>query len=492
MKINMTHKLKILFLAFVALPWMLNAQTYPHREFEVLPHYKISTYEAPQADSPAPQELVNDRGFTKIHLLESSDPQWVRLEITVPVGVYDRRGKATGVDYQFVERYAKRKDFFTGTSSPYLVDEGKALNLRSTASISAPVADTLAAGGLFKVLGAPSGQWVKVSYPGMVKKVDRKGKIVYEEEYRDGYAALSDIEGKTRPVIAESMPIVTHPAGSMGRALDSLHGNILDKVGAKLDSVMDLEVTFPYIVLGLMVLYFIVAGVFRNREKLSFAVRYIIMVAMFALEIFYAAFAGYDFWFCDPEQIGWLLAILWTLVSLGVVFMQFKLFMGMLGQMMDLSRSFNVSAGVILFTVISVVMFIYAIFTGGLSDKQNSWLIITLLGTQVLQAVISFIQLRRYPIYALMAVILIPLGTFAVLLMALSVFKFAVLVALILLALGGIGTSKGSGAAVSGDVRGPREWAKRCPYFRDSGERCEFQSCDCTIITKNKCDFGQM
>lgn len=492
MNINIARTFRIVLLALVVLPWTLNAQTYPHREFEVLPHYKISTYETPQADSPAAQELVNDRGFTKIHLLEGGDPQWVRLEITVPVGVYDRRGKARGVDFEYVERYANRKDFFAGTSSSYLVNDGAVLNLRGSASASAPVADTLAAGGLFKVLGAPSGQWVKVSYPGMVKKVDRKGKIVYEEEYRDGYAALSDIENKTRTVIAETMPIVTHPAGGMGRALDSLHGSILDKVGAKLDSVMDLEVTFPYIVLGLMVLYFIVAGVFRNREKISFAVRYFIMVAMFALEIFYAAFAGYDFWFCDPEQIGWLLAILWTLVSLGVVFIQFKLFMGMLGQMMDLSRSFNVSVGVILFTVIAVVMFIYAIFTGGLSDKQNTWLIITLLGTQALQVIISLVQLRRYPVYALMAVILIPLGTFAALLMALSVFKFAVLVALILLALGGIGAGKGSGAAVSGDVRGPREWAKRCPYFRDSGERCEFQSCDCTIITKNKCDFGQM
>ena len=90
-----------------------------------------------------------------------------------------------------------------------------------------------------------------------------------------------------------------------------------------------------------------------------------------------------------------------------------------------------------------------------------------------------------------MAVIFIPLGTFAVLLMALSVFKFAVLVAMILLALGGIGTSRGSsGASASADVRGLREWAKRCHYFRDCGERGQLQICDCPIITYNTCGFG--
>lgn len=479
-------------MVIVALPWTLHAQTYPHREFEVLPHYEIQTYLTPDATGDVAGELVCDRGFTKVHLLEGGDTEWVRLEVTVPVGVYNRRGKATGVDFEYVERYARRKDFFAGTSSSYLINEGAVLGFRNSTSASAAIVDTLGGGGLFKVLGAPSGQWVKVSYPGMVKKVDRKGKIVYEEQYMDGYVALSDIESKARPVIEESMPVVSHPAGGLGRTLDRLHGSVLDKVGAKLDGIMDLEETFPYIILGLMVLYFVAAMALQKSEKTSFAVRFFIMIVMFALEIFYAAFAGYDFWFCDPEEIGWLLAILWTIVSLGAIFIQYTMFMGMLGQMMDRSRHFNVSTGVILFTVIVVVMFIYAIFSGGLSDKQNTWLIITLLGTQVLQAVISFVQLRKYPVYALMALILIPLGTFAVLLMALSVFKFAVLVALILLALGGIGTSKSSGAPVSGDVRGPREWAKRCPYFRDSGERCEFQSCDCTIITKNKCDFGQM
>ena len=492
MGINTKQALWIILIASVVFPWTLSAQTYPHRIFEVLPHYKIYTHQTPDAKSPIADTLVNDRGFTKIHLLESSNPEWVRLEISVPVGVYDRRGKATGIDFRYEERYAGRNEFFAATKSAYLVNEGAVLNFRKSPSGSATVTDTLSGGGLFMVLGAPSGKWAKVSYPGMVKKVDRKGKIIHEEEYMEGYAVISDIENNSTPVIAESMLVVNHPGGGLGQALGKLHGNVLSKVGAKLDEIMDLEEAFPYIILGLTALYFIAAMVLRRSERASFVVRYFILTGMFALEIFYAAFAEYDLWFCDPEDVGWLAGILWTIVSLGVVYVQYNMFMGMLAQMMDRSRRFNTGAGVLLFTLITVVMFIYAVFSGGLSDKQNSWLIITLIGTQVLQMLISFVQLRKYPVYALMAVIFIPLGTFAVLLMALSVFKFAVLAALILLALGGMGLSKGSTALVSGDVRGPREWAKRCPYFRDSGERCEFQSCDCTIITKNKCDFGQM
>ena len=74
------------------------------------------------------------------------------------------------------------------------------------------------------------------------------------------------------------------------------------------------------------------------------------------------------------------------------------------------SRDFNTSIGVILFTVIALVMFVYALFSGGLSDEENMWLIYALLGTQVLQVIISAVQLRRYPLFALMVILFIPLG----------------------------------------------------------------------------------
>lgn len=131
---------------------------------------------------------------------------------------------------------------------------------------------------------------------------------------------------------------------------------------------IDSEVWFPWLVLGGIVLYFLLSLLLTNTPRLALAVKYLILTFVFLIEVVYIALLGNGFWFCEPEQVGWLKAILFTLVTLGVVFVEFNLFFSLLAEMKTESRDFNTSIGVILFTVIALVMFVYALFSGGLSD----------------------------------------------------------------------------------------------------------------------------
>ena len=54
-----------------------------------------------------------------------------------------------------------------------------------------------------------------------------------------------------------------------------------------------------------------------NTPRLALAVKYLILTFVFLIEVVYIALLGNDFWFCEPEQVGWLKAILFTLVTLG-------------------------------------------------------------------------------------------------------------------------------------------------------------------------------
>ena len=199
----------------------------------------------------------------------------------------------------------------------------------------------------------------------------------------------------------------------------------------------------------------------------------------------------YGFWFCEPDSVGWIKAIFFTAVTLIVVIIEFNMFFSLLSQIKASSRNFNTSIGILLFTLIALVMFVYAIFSGGLSDTENTWLIYALLGTQVLQIIVSAVPLRRFPLYALMIIIFIPLGTFAILLTALSVFKFLVFFAIIGLALGGI--ANGSSAMPQGKA-GSLGSARNCPHF-DKDMLCNYfgtpgSRSECGMMNEGKCQHG--
>ena len=120
------------------------------------------------------------------------------------------------------------------------------------------------------------------------------------------------------------------------------------------------------------------------------------------------------------------------------------------------------------------------------------WLIYALLGTQVLQVIISAVQLRRYPLFALMVILFIPLGTFAILLTALSVFKFLVFFAIIGLVLGGIANGR-TGRPKSGYSSEGWELAKNCLHYIPSGSGYRLKHGEeCSLVYNGKCEFGRM
>jgi MFS family permease len=330
---------------------------------------------------------------------------------------------------------------------------------------------------------------VEVGVTKYVHKYNRRGKItgVDKVDYTY-YMTQKDFSSGTYANEVDLSDYEPDLIEKFGVIQEKITKTVTRTIGRHIDS----EVWFPWLVLGGIVLYFLLSLLLTNTPRLALAVKYLILTFVFLIEVVYIALLGNDFWFCEPEQVGWLKAILFTLVTLGVVFVEFNLFFSLLAEMKTESRDFNTSIGVILFTVIALVMFVYALFSGGLSDEENMWLIYALLGTQVLQVIISAVQLRRYPLFALMVILFIPLGTFAILLTALSVFKFLVFFAIIGLVLGGIANGR-TGRPKSGYGSEGWELAKNCLHYIPSGSGYRLKHGEgCSLVYNGKCEFGRM
>jgi hypothetical protein len=276
------------------------------------------------------------------------------------------------------------------------------------------------------VIGSTEGEWIKlrvaVELTGM-ESADQTNTLY-------GYVDRQTLEANMEPVSERA-------SGAILR----------EKLGEKIDDAVNLDRRFPVWVAVLLVLNLVVAGMPDKRAGLRLALGYITLVAAFALELLYIALLEEKFWWCEPDQVGWLKAILFFIVTLVLAVYQFFSFFNLLNQINERSRPFNTYVGITLFTLVTVVMFVYAIFTGGLNDRQNLILIYILVGTQALQMLISAVQLRRHPLYALMVLLLIPLGTFAVLLSFLRL--FAILCFLALLGLVFFSMASGRGAPLS-------------------------------------------
>ncbi|MDR2885393.1 MAG: hypothetical protein LBU95_01245 [Rikenellaceae bacterium] len=222
-------------------------------------------------------------------------------------------------------------------------------------------------------------------------------------------------------------------------------------------NTFDFDGRFPFFVLVLLVVNLCMMGMPDRFPGLKLALDYITLLAAFVLELLYIVVLEEKFWWCEPDQMGWIKAILFFLVTLVLAVYQFFRFFQVLDAISERSRPFNTWVGVTLFTAVTVVMFVYAIFTGGLDDEQNLILIYVLVGTQALQMVISAVQLRRYPLYGLMVLLFIPLGTFAVLLSFLRMFAILSFFALIGLVIYSFASGRGSGdnpASVGGGKGG--------------------------------------
>ncbi len=222
--------------------------------------------------------------------------------------------------------------------------------------------------------------------------------------------------------------------------------NLRDKVG----NISDFDTRFPLWILILLAANFVgtVVLAMAKLDRVRLAFDYLTMLAVFVLELLYIVVQEGTFWWCEPEQMGWFKAILFFLVTLGLAVWQFKKFFYVINTISEHSRPFNTWVGVTLFTAVTVVMLVYAIFTGGLDDEQNRILIYVLVGTQALQMVISAAQLRRYPLYALMVLVFIPLGTFAVLLSFLRMFAILCFFAIIWFVMRSFAAGQGGGASV--------------------------------------------
>lgn len=462
-------------------------QTYPYVRHDVLPKDHVYLREPPGMDQPV-TDTVGSGPVNTLYMIDNSDPKWVKVEIIKTI-VVDEYKRIQDYEAVFVPRYAERASFEAATACEYKVTEGKEILLRERPNIQSKVADTLKSNVVFQVMGPRSRQWVEVGVTKYVHKYNRRGKItgVDKVDYTY-YMTQKDFSSGTYANEVDLSDYEPDLIEKFGVIQEKITKTVTRTIGRHIDS----EVWFPWLVLGGIVLYFLLSLLLTNTPRLALAVKYLILTFVFLIEVVYIALLGNGFWFCEPEQVGWLKAILFTLVTLGVVFVEFNLFFSLLAEMKTESRDFNTSIGVILFTVIALVMFVYALFSGGLSDEENMWLIYALLGTQVLQVIISAVQLRRYPLFALMVILFIPLGTFAILLTALSVFKFLVFFAIIGLVLGGIANGR-TGRPKSGYGSEGWELAKTCPHYIPSGSGCRLKHGEgCSLVYNGKCEFGRM
>jgi hypothetical protein len=477
------------------------------------------------------QPDTSSRYYDAIHLygvnvpsrvLEYTETGWVKVQREKYVEKKDKNGKHAGGKFVKVVEYIDLESL-----NPYVLKKDcEEIKLHSKPNINSPVVliissgdfgskyaefpdndkrkeiyDSPISGPKYNIIGSVKKEWIQFR---VIIEMRQRGKSWEEQsakerkEWLDNLRNLKSIPDTIygyfdRQSFESNMELIPVYSPSLKERAGEYIDELIDDMKDFFRYRMNLRKNFPKWILILLGLNLIILFALNWCPKIQLLLDYITLLSVFILELIYIIIMESEFWWCNPSDVGWIKAILFFLLSLGLVVYQFFKFFYLINRIQEETRPFNTFVGIILFAVIFALIFIYAIFGGEFSDKANRTLTVILIGTQVLQVIITTIQLRKYPLYALMVLLLFPLGVFAILCAFLRLFAFLCLFGLIGLVIYCFGASgsnhSGSDTSSTGRKRGDAEHCKYCDY-----PYCTFggHNHSCSLINTETCQHGQM
>ncbi|NDW08654.1 hypothetical protein [Dysgonomonas sp. 520] len=247
--------------------------------------------------------------------------------------------------------------------------------------------------------------------------------------------------------------------------------------------------SIPIIVLVLLIIN-ILAIFLSSIPKLQVFVEYITLLGAFGFEFIYIFLLGENFWFCNPDTMGWFKATLFFIPTISLLVLQYYRFLNLLQHIQQFTRPISTFMGVSFFKYWIILFFVIAIICGG--DPPNDLASICVIGIgviQIIQFVVTLIQLRHTPLVALGTAIIIPLGMLAVIFCFLSILGTALLFAIVGLIIYGVAVAKGGNASIDNGY-GP---AGHCPHFNTPF--CDFIEggrSECSLHKGQGCKHGQV
>ena len=247
--------------------------------------------------------------------------------------------------------------------------------------------------------------------------------------------------------------------------------------------------SIPVIVLVLLVIN-VLTIFLASLPKLQVFVEYITLLGVFGFEFIYFYLLDKDFWFCQPDTQGWLLATLMFIISISALVVQCFRFTTLLQHIQLLTRPISTFTGLTLFKFWVVLFFIIAIISGGeLTDKAGTLCVFGIVLMQFIQVLTTLSQLRRTPLIALATAVILPLGALAILFSFLKIFGMVILFALV----GGIIYAWATAKSGSGSVSSKQGYAGNCPHY--SCPYCNFITggrSECSVYKGGRCKHGQI
>lgn len=395
---------------------------------------------------------MNGRGYK--YIIEYTENGWVKVMREKYVEKRDKNGKFLGGKYVDVPEYIDLESL-----NPYVLKEEKEIHLLSKQKTNSPIVLSIEAtmngflgedghlqtfGTLpenhkrykthtiyslhYNIISSTKNEWILLcavvtlhprSKP--YSEMDEKEKEGYVEHLRTLKSINDTIYGYiNRQSFLANMELLPVYIPSLNEKFSDFKNDLINDIEDVVVFRMNLKNNFPtwiLILLGFNVFVILFLGSF---PKVQFFLDYCSLLSVFMLEVIFIVLLKADFWWCSPDQIGWIKAILFFLLSLALSIYQFFRFFNIVNKIKEKSKRFNTSIATILLAIV-VVMILINDFVDGMIDQK---LINLLIGTQILQVVISTIQLRKYPLYALMVLLLFPIGTFGILLTFMRLFAF--------------------------------------------------------------------
>lgn len=295
----------------------------------------------------------------------------------------------------------------------YEVTSKKSLNVRNRASFNSTVIGSIESGGKVKVYET-IGEWSKIEYNDQFAYVNNKylQKYHFEEEETSFVGQFN------------------------------------------LDNVKWLA----FVILGLSIVLAVFRIVLRDYEGFLNKTQYIWNLIIFTLtciiEIIYVIIMGNDsIWYCIPDNVGWICAIIGVITLGWVSNNQFKCFLDVLTDIACYSGYFDIRIGLYSWPIAIIAALISNLF--GWEDGYI-WFFSALGICQLIQCglIIAGVLPKRGFLYSLLAIAIYLIGAIATSLILIQFYALLIIITIICLFLMGVGSSSRSSSSTSDEQRG--------------------------------------
>jgi hypothetical protein len=442
--------------------------------------------EAPNFNSPVTDTMSAHTATTGIYtvdffivLSDESVPKAWRKVALIKAEIYtkNKKGDKECRWLYSIVRYIDDNSFRKNVLAIYftnyfLGNDGRLVNLYAQPNENAAVVEKIPKGKELLLSYTNDDQWF--TYPKIKKGVS----YTY-------YVNKKNLEESARPSDMTYEAVYEKENSSITEKISDL----LDHIGIEGDGH-----SLPYWILCLTIFCWLCKflGIY---PRLRLGLQYLSMTAVFVMTIVYFGLFGKGMWWCDFFQKRWWEATLFFILTAVLIYIQFKNYFSVVKQIREFSRPVNLYIGILILGILTVLALVYSLFAGWNSD-WNGGTSIVIAAVFAIQLIVIVVQLRKYPLLMLMALIFVPLGVCALLLVSVKFFIWLVFVAIIVLAIaafvGGVGNGRGVSLNSGNNAARPYQ----CELYDSTGDFCLHDGDgihlkNCTYVKTGECQFGK-